>query len=124
MFENMEDQYQQTSGEGDESVHRKGVDDSGDLTVLDGYSGPRSRMVYGKQSYDLFGTNTSRKHDFKLGILERITLAGLAGLIVFAILVSLAILPFAMAGFFFYKALSIAYAFFNKLLTGKRPTIK
>lgn len=121
MFEKMQFQYQQTRGDEDESAHRKSFDDPGDSAVIDGYSGPRSRMVYGKRNDNFSETNPSRGYDPKLGILERITLAGLAALVTASIIASLIILPFAIAGFFFWKGIKSSYIFFNKLLTGRRP---
>jgi len=109
----MKDQHQQIQGEGDETVHGNSRDGSRDSCLPDGYSGPRACMVHDSRNHHNSGTNTTWSDDAKLGMMERLTLAMLAGLLSISIVVSIVVLPFGMVGYFFYKAIQKIYKSIN-----------
>lgn len=109
----MKDQHQQIQGEVDEAVHGNIRDGFRDRCLPDGYSGPRACMVHDSRNHYHSETNTTWSDDAKLGIMERLTLAMLAGLVSISVLVSIIVLPFGMLGYFFYQIIKKIYKSIN-----------
>lgn len=101
----MEDSYQQISEEEkDESVHEKGNSNFGNGGFLDGYTGPRARLTLDSYRDSIFESISSNKDDNELGTLERIVSCLLSFGFLFAILLSLLIIPVTLIGYTIYSA--------------------
>lgn len=99
----MEDQHQQNpTGDEDERIHGQVTRNSGVSGFLDGYSGPRARMVLDSSGDSIFGSIPADSNGPKLGILERIVSAFLSFGFLSAILISLVIVPIVMLGYGIY----------------------
>lgn len=102
----MEETQQQTIVENQHGkVHRDSNDDSGSSGVPDGYSGDRARMVLDPSNHDTFFAVTPGSVNTEIGVIERIISCFLGIGFLFALIVSLAIVPAALVMHKIYEAI-------------------
>lgn len=109
----MEHKHQQKEEQDHAEVLGSCNDSPGGDHNVDGYSGPRARMVLDQRGTDLSERVSAREGIHKLGLMERIVRILLASGMAAAIVISLLLLPFAFVWFFIYIGLSKAYTAFT-----------
>lgn len=93
----------------EESFYEKGTRYTGDSFPPDVYNGPRSGMVLDKRHSEVYHGKSVDGDDDKIGVAELAIRLGLAMLILSAVLISLAVVPFVIFGYFVYSTLTKAY---------------
>jgi hypothetical protein len=111
---------QQNPGEGHEDLRRKGHSSSQSDFHLDGYNGNRARMAFGEPILGNDRGIASVEDDHRLGALERIVLVLLAMFIIFAVIASMLILPFAFILYLLFRGPMLIFNAFKKSETNKR----
>ena len=113
-------QNQQQTGGVHEDLSREGHNSVRDGVHVDGYSGPRARLVF--ISPDAGGDKpvAADEDDSRLGLFERIVVVLLAVLTMAAIIVSILMLPASLAVYFVYTGIAKAVRlFFSKKQRGR-----
>jgi len=113
IFEHMNTDPHQKVGEGHEDLSREGDNSIRSDVHIDGYSGPRARMVLNaKDSRDDISIPSS-SDDSRLGVFERIVMAGLGVLTMTAVMASLVVVPFAILSYYIYIPISSLIKFMS-----------
>lgn len=103
----MKSDQQQNPGEDHEDLSREGIASVRSDFHIDGYSGPRARMVLNAQDTGSDRSFPSSSDDSRLGIFERLIMMMLAVLTAFAVVASLALIPFGMLAYAIYRPISV-----------------
>lgn len=113
-------QDQQQTGGVHEDLSREGHNSIRDGVHVDGYSGPRARMVFFSPDTGSNKPVTADEDDSRLGPFERIVVFFLGLLTMSAILVSILVLPISITAYLLYAAMMKAFRlFFPKKQRGR-----